>query len=445
MEKNMSKVQELVNFLTKEIWRLSLEEFSSKKAFLLKKLRIILLTFRCFHEDKCTLRGSALTFYVLMSIVPVAAMAFGVAKGFNMDKKLEAMILKSLSEQSEVVMKVIEFARNILNETRADLMAFVGLIMLFWSVIKVLGNIELSFNEIWGVKESRTLARKFTDYLSMMFLAPVCILIAGSANIFVQSFFDQMVHSNHFVAMFSFIIKPALRLLPLFFLTIFFCFTYIIIPNTKVKFKPALTGGVVAAVLYQLLQILYFGAQAGASKSSPIYGSFAALPLFLIWLQFSWYILLFGAELAFAAQNVDAYVYEADTRTISIAKKRLVSLQIAYYIIMKFKDGETTGDADRISETLQLPIKLVRDVLNNLLNAQIISRVRNSEDESTAYHPSTSIDHMTISYIVKKLENYGSNDIPVKDEYGMQYFSNTFMEFEELIEKSPLNKKLHEI
>ena len=441
----MQKLQELIQFIKTDIWRLSINDLSKKRAFLVHKLRILLLTVRCFNEDKCTLRGSALTFYVLMSIVPMAAMAFGIAKGFNVDKKLEAMILEGLSEQSEVISKVIEFARNILNETRGDLMAFVAVIMLFWTVIKVIGNIEISFNDIWGVKESRTIARKFSDYLSMMLLAPLCILIAGSLNIFVQSFFDDLALNFEFISLFSGIIKPLLRLLPLLFLSLFFTFVYILIPNTKVQFKSALVGGIFAAFLYQILQILYFSAQAGATTSSPIYGSFAALPLFLIWLQFSWYILLFGAELAFACQNVDTYIYESDTKSISPALKKLLTLQIVHLIIQEFKMGEAPETDAQIADDLNLPIRLVRSILEDLHEAGIISEIVNTTDNSITFQPARTIDSLSINSVIYMLDQNGSDKIPIKQTEGIEAISTALESFKVQLDNSPSNLLLKDM
>jgi membrane protein len=412
--------------------------------FFFQKFRVVYLALKCFFSDKCALRGSALTFYVLMSLVPMAAMAFGVAKGFNLDKKLETLILSSLSQQSEVITKVIQFARNILNETRADIMAIIGLFMLFWSVIKVLTNIEISFNEIWGVKEHRTLARKFTDYLSIIFLAPLCIFAAGTFNLFVQSFLDDLMQQYYLISYFSFAIKPALRLIPFFLLTAFFSFTYLIVPNTKVNFKSAFFGGAIASVLYQLLQILYFSAQAEASKSNPIYGSFAALPLFLMWLQFSWYILLLGAEVAFASQNMRLYIYESETESITPRLLKISTVYVLKDILLSFLEEKPSGNVEAMANKLNLPIRLMGKIISTLEKSKLIIRVDNG-DGDTNFIPITTVEKYDFYYVFNKLEDLGSTDIPLTEDDSMSHINEIFDGMYSMIKDSDLNKKIYKI
>ncbi|HOX15820.1 MAG TPA: YihY/virulence factor BrkB family protein [Smithellaceae bacterium] len=173
----------LINFIKNDIWRIRHTNLPRGKSFFLSPLRVLILSIRGFDEDKCHLRASALTFYSLISIVPVAAMAFGIAKGFGFEKILEAQLRSRLSGQEEVLNKVIGFSHSLLDSTRGGLIAGVGLIVLFWAVIKVLGQIEGSMNDIWGIKEGRSFGRKFGDYLSLMLICPVLIILSSSVTI----------------------------------------------------------------------------------------------------------------------------------------------------------------------------------------------------------------------------------------------------------------------
>src|SRR3972149_7093721 len=166
-------LSKITNFIKTDIWRIRLKDYPRKKTFFIKQLRVVLLAFRGFYEDNCSLRASALTFYSLLSIVPVVAMAFGVAKGFGSDKSLEKQILAKFPGQEEVLMQVTGFARSLLEETKGGMIAGIGMGVLFWIVIKLLSNIEHSFNDIWGIKEPRTTARKITDYISIMLICPI--------------------------------------------------------------------------------------------------------------------------------------------------------------------------------------------------------------------------------------------------------------------------------
>ncbi len=441
----MEKIKQVLDFLKNDIWRLPLDDLTKGKSFLVKKARILLLTFRCFNEDKCTLRASALTFYVLLSIVPIAAMAFGIAKGFGMEETLKTQLLANFSEQQEVMSKVIEFAQNMLDNTKGGMVAGVGVLLLFWTVIKVLGNIEISFNDIWGVKEPRTIARKLSDYLSMVVLAPVILLVCTSVNVFVTGFFKKIVVEYEFVAMFDGIILFGLRFLPVIFLAFFFAFIYILIPNTKVKIKPAIYGGILAGILYQLLQVFYFGAQAAVASTNPIYGSFAALPFFLVWLQVSWFILLFGAEFAYANQNVDTYFFEKDTKAISHSFKRLLSLQIVHLIVREFNEGEEPESDAKIAEDLSLPIRLVRELLNELHDACVISEIINARDNSITFQPAKTINDLSIAEVMEMLDSNGSSNIPVKQTEGIEEITESLDLFKKQLVESAHNKLIKDI
>ena len=180
-------VARITNFFKYDIWNMQLEQISATRAFLFKFIRIVVLSVRGFDEDKCLLRASALTFYTMLSIVPVLAMAFGVAKGFGFEKLLERQILERMQGQEEIANYMISFSSAMLDNTRGGMVAGIGIVLLFWAVIKLLGNIETSFNAIWGVEKGRSLSRKFCDYLSAMLLCPVLLIMAGGVNVLISS------------------------------------------------------------------------------------------------------------------------------------------------------------------------------------------------------------------------------------------------------------------
>jgi membrane protein len=220
-----------------DIWRIRLENLPRKKSFFIKQLRIFLLSTRGFAEDKCQLRASALTFYSLISIVPVAAMSFGIAKGFGFEKLLEKRLLEQFAGQEEIIVKIIGFAHSLLANTKGGLLVGVGVIVLFWAVIKVLGNIEDSFNDIWGIKKARPLGRKFSDYLSVMLLCPILMIMASSVTVFITTQVTLITEKVALLGIFSTVIFSVLRFLPYCLIWILFTFLYIFIPNTKVHFS----------------------------------------------------------------------------------------------------------------------------------------------------------------------------------------------------------------
>ncbi|MBP7161931.1 MAG: YihY/virulence factor BrkB family protein, partial [Candidatus Omnitrophica bacterium] len=195
----MLYIRHLIQFLKVDIWRIRMHKLSRTKSFWLKQLRIMLLAFRGFDEDKCQLRASALTYYSLLSIVPLVAMAFGIAKGFGIEKILEKQLYEKLAGQEEVVERIISFSQTLLETTKGGVIAGVGVAILFWTVIKVLGNIESSFNDIWGIRKSRTWGRKFSDYLSIMLICPLLLIMSSSITVLVTSQVKLVVEKISFL------------------------------------------------------------------------------------------------------------------------------------------------------------------------------------------------------------------------------------------------------
>jgi membrane protein len=445
MKKIISIVWGFISFIKGDIWRIRLQDLPRKKSFFIKQLRILLLSIRGFDEDKCQLRASALTFYSLISIVPVAAMAFGIAKGFGFEKLLEKHLLEQLSGQEEVLMRVIDFANSLLANTKGGLMAGVGIIILFWAVINVLGNIEDSFNDIWGIKESRTLGRKFGDYLSVMLLCPVLVILASSVTVFITTQVTLITEKVALLGIFSPLIFFILKLLPYCLIWVLFTFIYIFMPNTKVRFSSGLLAGIMAGTLYQIVQLAYIAFQVGAARYNAIYGSFAALPLFLIWLQLSWLIVLLGAEFAFAHQNVDTYEFEPDSLHISDHFKRLLSLQVCHLLVVNFARGEKPSTATEISRKMDIPIRLVHQILYELAESGIVIDVKTAEYKEQAYQPARDINSLSVKFVIEALEKRGVDSIPITRSAELETLVATMESFSEMISSSPENKLLKDL
>ncbi|MHC4637740.1 MAG: YihY/virulence factor BrkB family protein, partial [Planctomycetota bacterium] len=225
-------VTRVVNFLKTDIWRLRLKNLPRRKSFLIRQLRIIVLAVRGFDEDKCRFRASALTFYSLLSTVPVIAMMFGIAKGFGLAERVEAEILAKVQTEEQILVakKIIKFANSLLEETSGGFIAGIGVAFLFWAIIKLLSNIENSFNNIWGVKIPRSFGRKFSDYLSVMLVCPILLVMAGSATVVISSQIREFIANSPFFSFMGPVVFFLLRLLPYCTLWIAFSFIFIFIP-----------------------------------------------------------------------------------------------------------------------------------------------------------------------------------------------------------------------
>ncbi len=438
-------ISKIVNLIKTDIWRIRLKNLPRRKSFFIKQLRIGLLAIRGFDEDKCQLRASALTFYTLISIVPLVAMAFGIAKGFGLEKLLEKQLLEKIPGQEEILIQVVNFAHSLLENTKGGVLAGIGVVLLFWAVIRVLGNIEHSFNDIWGIKEPRSFGRKFSDYLSVMLMCPIIVIMSSSVTVFITTQIALITEKVALLGIFSIFTFFFLKLLPYCLIWLLLTFIYILMPNTKVNFRSGLLAGVVAGTIYQVAQWGYINFQVGVAKYNAIYGSFAALPLFLIWLQISWLIVLFGAELSFAHQNVDTYEFEPDCLQISPSFKTLLSLQISNLLIKNFSKGGKPLTTAQISHILEIPIRLVQQILYELVESGIFSDTKTEEYKELAYQPARDINVLTIKYIIEALEHKGVDEIPVAQTKELKVLSEMLQTFRDTIEKSPANRLLKDI
>jgi len=404
-------IQKVLDFLKKDIWRISYRNMPKYKILLIKQLRILLLAFRGYNEDKVSLRSSALTFYSMLSVVPVVAMGFGIAKGFGFDKYLEQQLMENLSGQQEVLDWIIKFANQFLDNTKGGVIAGIGVAVLFWSVMKVLGNIESSFNAIWQIRKPRVWFRKFSDYFSMMLIAPVLIILSTSSNVFITTQIARITSEVEILGMISPLIFFFMKLVPYVLFWLVLTIVYMVMPNTKVNFKSAFIAGIISGTVFVFVQWAYIHFQVGVSKYNAIYGSFAALPLFLIWLQTSWLIVLFGAEVSFAVQNVEKYEFEPDTQNLSTFSWRVLTLMVTRLLVKNFSTGEKAMTASEISKKLEIPIRTLRDIIYNLVDSGIIAEINTQHEKENAYQPAQDTNNLSISYVLNAIDHSGTDKI----------------------------------
>jgi len=439
------KGRRIVHFLRTDIWQIQDTELAKPKAFLVRQARILLLSFRGLFEDKCKLRASALTFYSLLSLVPVLAMLFGVAKGFGIEKLLQKQLIQNLEAQEEVISRVITFATTLLENTRGGLMVGAGLLFLFWTTLNVLSNIEDAFNEIWGVKKARTVSRKLVDYLALTVIGPFLVVISGTLTVVVTGKIKGIAQRFGIVQALGPAVIYPLKFAPYAVLWLLFIFMYSFMPNTKVRSRSAIFGGIIAGTLFQLFQWVYINFQIGVARYNAIYGSFAALPLFLIWLNWSWLIVLYGAEMSFAHQNVSTFEYEKEWSRISYYRKKILALAVTHHLVKAFSNGEGPQEANKISTRLGIPIRCVREILGELLKAGVISQVSVEGRKGDYFQPALDPDNITIARILQAIERVGSEKIPIKQASYLDKLVECLSEMDRACDACLCNLKLKQI
>lgn len=397
-------IKNLIEFIKTGIWLKRDEDYKSKRLrWGARQFKIFIITAKGFGAHSLAIRSAALTFYTLMSIVPIAALVFGILKGFGVEVQFLESLHTNMPQYAEVIDTITEFANNMLSRTRGGIIIAIGLVVLLWAVLKVFGNIESAFNHIWEVHKSRSVTRKLSDYLTVVFIAPILWVASNSLAIYLKATITRYTGST--------ILEILYGLASLLAVWTMFTFIYKVMPNTKVKLNSAINAGVVAGTIFQIFQVAYLIIQTEVTSYNAIYGSFAALPLFLMWMQISWHILFFGAELSFAYQNIYSYEQEMQLQNLSYNTRLKVLISIFAQIINQFKNNNGATSSESIASTLRLPMRLVQELIYELETANLVCAVRDSsgDEKVSLYIPARDINSIRIADVVEAVQNYGTN------------------------------------
>jgi len=395
------------DFFLTGIWAMHLETLPRWRSASIRVLRVVTAALAEFVRDQCMLRASSLTFYTLLSVVPVFAVVFGIAKGFGLEKLLEKELLEQMSGQEQALERILAFSRNMLENTKGGLIAGVGVVVMLWSALKVLGQIESALNAMWDVRQPRSWGRRLSDYLAVMLLAPVLLLVAGSASVFIRTQFDAIVARFEIVGLLGPLVFQALKLTPLALVWALFVLIYMAMANTRVRFTAAAAGAAVGGLLYQLVQWIYIDLQVGIAKQNAIYGSFAALPLFLAWVQTSWTIVLFGAELCYVVQHSGGCCRPNGCSAPSAAEKKLIGLHIARVAAQRLSAGDPPLTAGGMAQAIGLPLRLVQLALADLVAAHILIATAGRKPDEPGFQPAMDIQLLTLQRVSDALESGG--------------------------------------
>lgn len=401
-----------IRFIDKDIWLIPEHRLTGFPALMIRSAKVILLSIQGFIDDLCLLRSSALTLYSLLSIVPVFAMLFGVAKGFGFEQMLKDRLIEQIPHQDTMTLQLLSFAENMLATAKGGVVAGIGVVVLFWTVIKVIGNIEESFNAIWEIKRGRPLSRKLSDYLSLMFLTPLLLILSSSITVFLKTQITWLIGPMHLPEFGTWLVLKALGLSPIIILSALFSFLFIFMPNHKINLKAGITAGIFTGIIYQTLQWAYLSLQIGVSSYNAIYGSFAALPLFIVSLQMSWMIVLFGCEVTFYLQNYVSYQSNKRFSDLSFALQKAVALQIMHLMVQGFVRHKPGLTAYVIAQELRLPISTVNAILVKLAQCHMIAELKTEEDEAPKYQPALDTGQLTVAFLINTMERYGQDSLP---------------------------------
>ena len=409
------RFKKIWKFLTVDMWHITEGDELRIPPLLLNVLKALSITVRGIFNQKLTIRASALTYSTLLAVVPLLAIVFAIGRGFGLDELMVQQITAALGDNTEVVQFVMGFVHSYLEETKNGVIIGVGIVLLLWTVLNLVNNIEVTFNNIWMVKKDRDPARMFIDYLALLLFMPLLLLFSGALSVFISTLADEAESYLLLGPLAKFFVK----LTPFALTWLMFTGLYIYIPNTKVKFKNALVAGILAGTAYQLFQYLYISGQIWVSRYNAIYGSFAALPLFLLWMQVAWTICLIGVELTYASQNLTKYDFEVETRHVSRRYSDFVSLLILSMVAHRFEEGRAPYTALELSKEGRIPIRLTQQSINELMEMNLLHEKLSDDHEST-YLPSVDIAQLTVACVLDKRNRKGKENFKVDKEVQFQ-------------------------
>lgn len=414
------QIGNIIQFFQTGLWRITEGDVSPFKFVLLEVLKKVVLAVRFFTAKRVLQKASALTYSTLLAIVPILAVVFAIARGFGYNKYIEVWFRSTFESQPQAAEVIIGFVNSYLVHTKSGVFLGIGLLFMLYTVLMLVSNVEDAFNEIWQVKKPRSFFRTFTDYLAMFFVFPIIIVLTSGISIFMAAIADSLPD--------MLLLGPTLRfaidLLPYVLMSAMFIALFVFMPNTHVRVSSAIVPGILSGIAMQGLQIFYIHSQMFLSSYNAIYGSFAALPLFMLWVQISWTICLFGAELCYTNQNLDFYDYDAHTGEISHRYLLMLTALIMSHICRRFANGQRALSAMELRECTTIPIRFVNDILYDLMKAGLVLEMTNDEKgETSRFVPAEDIRNLTLGTMIDRLESQGTwkIDLDVSELFSEQW------------------------
>ncbi len=416
------KSQDVKRHFSQSIWMRNASDTPIYVRIWRSSCRLLYLIGFGFMKDQCLIRGAALTFTTILSIVPFLAVAFSISKGFGLQNsdKMREWVLHLTTGRPEVADKIIEYIDN----TNVQALGWVGVATLLFTVLSLVGTIEKAFNVIWGVQKGRTAWRRIADFFPVILFGPLILFVASSFNVSLQK--QEIVATVLSVEAIGYLEAMFLKAAPYALIIMAFSMMYAFIPYIRVHFGSALIGGTIGGILWQMAQWAYIHWQIGAAKYNAIYGSFAQLPVLLIWIYISWVIVLFGAEVSYAWQNLNSFVKQRYFGEATPFERQKIAVLMMIILAKRFHEAKPLPSVEEISDGLMAPISLVSDLFGLLQKAGYT--VLTESNECEVYAPARALDEVRILDIIRVVNMDANNRV-------FEEFAERFSFLDKLFEK----------
>jgi len=403
-ESNRSQktLREKIKYL---LWEQNPNDISALRRVLLRQVQTVVLVVRDFGANQSLLRASALTYYTMLSIVPLLALTFALLKAFGVQNLLEPLIMEKLKVGDGAAVQAL---LGYINNTQVGRMGAVGLIFLLVAVVSLLTNVEKAFNHVWGVPEVRPIMRRFSDYLSVILVGPVLIISAISMTSSLAN--NNLVQKLIEMQMVGSLILLLFKVAPFVFMWLAFTVLYVFMSNIKVEWRAGFIGGVAGGTLWQLAQWGYVNFQVGVAKYNAIYGTMAALPIFMIWLYLSWVIVLFGLGVTYAKQNLRTGGRDLRGSEVSRRCYEQVALVLLVTLADRFSRGDKPLSQQELAKYLFIPSRLCRSILRLLVSIGFVAEVSNRLGRSS-YQLGRSAEDLPVAEIIKTIRSAGEETL----------------------------------
>lgn len=390
-------------FLSQKIWMINENELNKCHRYWYRLLKKLVLTIECYFRKNINSYASALTFSTVLAIVPILAIIFAIGRGFGYGALIEQEVKRNLSVNQHFADLIFDFIGSYLDHTKSGVFIGFGLLLLLYTVVQLTSNIEIALNEIWQAKRQRSIYRQITDYISVFLLLPILIIVSSGLSIFLATVADYFPDFQ----VLSTTVQLLLRLLPYVISSILFIGLYYYMPNTKVQLRHTIVPGILAGFLFQFLQYIYIHSQIWMSTYNAIYGSFAALPMFMLWVNFSWIICLFGAQLSYANQNLKSYYFLKDINRISRNYHDVLLIMLLSKISKRFEKDMIPYSLYGLAAETSLPVGVINKLIHEMHRMNLIVIEGDDDGKPMRMVPSADIHLMTVSEVMTRIDNYG--------------------------------------
>lgn len=405
-------LQSIQHFFTNRLWLIDERTMPLPKRWGIGLLRRATVAVDTYLEGNVTNQASSLTYSSILATVPILAIIFAIGRGFGYGNLIEDEIRERLSMNQEFADTILNFINSYLVHAQSGIFVGVGLLLLLYTLIQLTSNIEFTFNSIWQVKTSRNIYRRITDYLSVFVLLPILMVVTSGFSIFMVTVADSLPDYQVLDSTVRLILSVSPHLLS----GLAFTALYMYMPNTDVRFTCAIFPGILAGMAFQTVQYLYIHSQIWVSSYNAIYGSFAALPMFMLWLQVSWNICLFGAVLSYANQNVNDYGAAREVRNISRRYHDFLMILIASKVCRRYEKGMVPYTPQGMATECSIPVYLATSLLTELCSIRILTEVYNPADKQIGYLPAQAISRLTVGMVLSRMDMHGNEKFVTRPE-----------------------------